>query len=118
MAATAAAGPARLVGRWFAWHSERCTLLQRMPTPLELSPAHPRAKLPPILLHLHASHTPTPHPLPSPTLCVQAAMKHPYAKVGYAAALLMGLLGWAIATGEKKYEERKHSHAQPGGSSK
>jgi hypothetical protein len=34
-------------------------------------------------------------------------MKHPYARYGYVAAVLLGLLGWAIAT-----EEKKHGHEQ------
>jgi hypothetical protein len=34
-------------------------------------------------------------------------MKHPYARYGYVAAVLVGLLGWAIAT-----EEKRHGHGQ------
>ena len=34
-------------------------------------------------------------------------MKHPYYRYGYAAALVMGLLGWAIDGGERKHEQQQ-----------
>ena len=52
----------------------------------------------------------------------QAAVKHPYARLGYAGALLLGLLGWAIATQEKKHPHQplgahtKEQHEGGGGS--
>lgn len=45
-------------------------------------------------------------------------MRHPYYRYGYAAAVLFGLLGWAIATEEKKHEQKQpggHDHAGSSG---
>lgn len=51
-------------------------------------------------------HVPPCHPAPRPAPPrPQAALQHPYARYGYLAALVLGLLGWAIGT-----EERKHPH--------
>lgn len=42
-----------------------------------------------------------------------------YARYGYAGAVLLGLLGWGIATEERKHDERQHhageAAAQRGG---
>ncbi|KAL4420400.1 hypothetical protein ABPG75_010056 [Micractinium tetrahymenae] len=49
----------------------------------------------------------------APTLGEQfryAAMRHPYYRYGYAAAVVFGIVGWAIATEEK---ERRGPHAEP-----
>lgn len=40
---------------------------------------------------------------------LQAALRHPYYRYGYVAAVLFGLVGWAIATEEK---ERREPHAE------
>ncbi|KAL4424667.1 hypothetical protein ABPG77_004474 [Micractinium sp. CCAP 211/92] len=48
----------------------------------------------------------------APTLGEQfryAALRHPYYRYGYVAAVLFGLVGWAIATEEK---ERREPHAE------
>ncbi len=63
----------------------------------QCSGASPASALSWYRLPWHHRHAP---PLPS-----QAATKHPYARFGYAGAVLLGLLGWAIAT-----EEKKHPH--------
>lgn len=41
---------------------------------------------------------------------VQAARRHPYYRYGYAAAILVGLMGWGIATEEKKAHPEKFGH--------
>ncbi|KAI7845348.1 hypothetical protein COHA_001055 [Chlorella ohadii] len=63
-------------------------------------------------LDIPPGEVPKPYTVPpgykAPTLGEQfryAATKHPYARFGYAGAVLLGLLGWAIAT-----EEKKHPH--------
>lgn len=43
-----------------------------------------------------------------------AARRHPYYRYGYAAAVLVGLIGWGIATEEKKHEGHA-AHAGKGG---
>jgi hypothetical protein len=70
-------------------------------------------------LDIPPGEVPKPYTVPpgykAPTMGEQfryAAMKHPYARFGYAGALLLGLLGWAVAT-----EEKKHPH-QPLGAHK
>lgn len=64
----------------------------------------------------HATRQPTnPVPLSLPHKpLLQAAMKHPYSRYGYVAVVLTGLLGWFIATEEKKHARE---HEQSGGSS-
>jgi hypothetical protein len=60
------------------------------------------ARLPPTSHMLHPAALP--HTLKAPW-CVpllQAALRHPYSRYGYVAAVAMGLLGWAVASGEKK----------------
>ncbi|KAI3430753.1 hypothetical protein D9Q98_009165 [Chlorella vulgaris] len=54
-----------------------------------------------------AAHKPytVPPGYKAPTLGEQfryAALRHPYSRYGYVAAVAMGLLGWAVASGEKK----------------
>lgn len=56
----------------------------------------------------------------APTLGEQfryAALRHPYYRYGYAAAVVMGLLGWAIATEEKGRRGTPAEHDSSSGSS-
>lgn len=46
---------------------------------------------------------------------LQAALKHPYYRYGYVGAVLFGLLGWAIASEEKKHEGVQLSSGQAAG---
>ena len=39
----------------------------------------------------------------------QAALKHPYSRYGYVAAVLVGALGWALASRQQQQEQR-HVH--------
>lgn len=47
-------------------------------------------------------------------------MRHPYSRYGYVAAVVMGLLGWAIASEEKRHprERQAERQAQGGGGGK
>jgi hypothetical protein len=42
--------------------------------------------------------------------CRYAVMKHPYYRYGYAAAILFGVIGYGIATSEKKAEKQDAQH--------
>ena len=46
---------------------------------------------------------------------LQAALKHPYSRYGYVAAVLVGALGWALASRQQQKEQRHDERRAQGG---